>query len=215
MAVPSAFSELSTTPASNSGLISDASSVNTIDDHLRAIYAFIASVYANSGNGWSSPFLTAANPSYTGTLTGGTGVVNLGSGQFYKAAGGNVGLGTTSPLAALHVATATARVLVAPSTAANSAYLALSNTSGDAFIGIGGTDGALVVGALNIYHGGAQPIVMYTGGIERARLDGTGVRLANVASAPSAPSSGGALYVEGGALKFIGSSGTVTTLAPA
>ncbi len=34
---------------------------------------------------------------YTGTLTGGTGVVNLGSGQFYKAAGGNIGLGTTSP----------------------------------------------------------------------------------------------------------------------
>jgi hypothetical protein len=34
---------------------------------------------------------------YTGTLTGGTGVVNLGSGQFYKAAGGNIGLGTSSP----------------------------------------------------------------------------------------------------------------------
>jgi hypothetical protein len=38
-------------------------------------------------------FLTAANPSYTGTLTGGTGVVNLGSGQFVKDAAGNLGLG--------------------------------------------------------------------------------------------------------------------------
>lgn len=35
------------------------------------------------------------NPSYTGTLTGGTGVVNLGSGQFVKDASGNIGLGAT------------------------------------------------------------------------------------------------------------------------
>jgi len=33
---------------------------------------------------------------YTGTLTGGTGIVNLGSGQFYKDASGNVGIGTTT-----------------------------------------------------------------------------------------------------------------------
>lgn len=39
--------------------------------------------------------LTAANPSYTGTLTGGTGIVNLGSGQFVKDAAGNVGVGVT------------------------------------------------------------------------------------------------------------------------
>jgi len=43
------------------------------------------------------------NLSYTGTLTGGTGVVNLGSGQFYKDASGNVGIGTASPGAKLHV----------------------------------------------------------------------------------------------------------------
>ena len=35
------------------------------------------------------------NLAYTGTLTGGTGVVNLGSGQVYKDADGNVGIGTT------------------------------------------------------------------------------------------------------------------------
>ena len=39
--------------------------------------------------------LNTTNPSYTGTLTGGTGVVNLGSGQFIKDAAGNVGLGVT------------------------------------------------------------------------------------------------------------------------
>ena len=41
--------------------------------------------------------LTTLNLAYTGTLTGGTGVVNLGSGQFYKNASGNVGIGTTTP----------------------------------------------------------------------------------------------------------------------
>jgi hypothetical protein len=38
--------------------------------------------------------LTTLNSAYTGTLTGGTGIVNLGSGQFYKDANGNVGIGT-------------------------------------------------------------------------------------------------------------------------
>lgn len=43
------------------------------------------------------------NPAYTGTLTGGTGVVNIGSGQVYKDASGNVGIGTASPSNKLHV----------------------------------------------------------------------------------------------------------------
>jgi hypothetical protein len=37
--------------------------------------------------------VSAGNVSYTGTLTGGTGVVNLGSGQVYKDSSGNVGVG--------------------------------------------------------------------------------------------------------------------------
>ena len=39
------------------------------------------------------------NLTYTGTLTGSTGVVNIGSGQVYKDASGNVGIGTSSPSA--------------------------------------------------------------------------------------------------------------------
>ena len=45
----------------------------------------------------------ATDLSYTGTLTGGTGVVNLGSGQVYKDASGNVGIGTSSPVSLLDV----------------------------------------------------------------------------------------------------------------
>ncbi len=37
--------------------------------------------------------LNGVNLSYTGTLTGGTGVINIGSGQIYKNAGGDVGVG--------------------------------------------------------------------------------------------------------------------------
>jgi hypothetical protein len=40
---------------------------------------------------------------YTGTLTGGTGVINIGSGQLYKDASGNVGIGTSSPASLLDV----------------------------------------------------------------------------------------------------------------
>jgi len=47
--------------------------------------------------------ITAVNLAYTGTLTGGTGVVNLGSGQVYKDASGNVGVGTSSPAQKLDV----------------------------------------------------------------------------------------------------------------
>jgi hypothetical protein len=39
--------------------------------------------------------------------------------------------------------------------------------------------------------------------------------LANVSTEPAAPSSGGILYAFGGALKYVGSSGTRTTVAPA
>jgi hypothetical protein len=37
----------------------------------------------------------SGNLAYTGTLTGGTGVINIGSGQLYKDAAGNLGLGVT------------------------------------------------------------------------------------------------------------------------
>jgi hypothetical protein len=48
-------------------------------------------------NGVTTPAVdTQGNLAYTGTLTGGTGVINIGSGQLYKDASGNVGIGTTS-----------------------------------------------------------------------------------------------------------------------
>jgi hypothetical protein len=53
----------------------------------------------------SGTTITAStNLAYTGTLTGGTGVINIGSGQLYKDASGNVGIGTSSPNVKLQVA---------------------------------------------------------------------------------------------------------------
>ena len=46
---------------------------------------------------------TVNNLTYTGTLTGSTSVLNIGSGQIYKDASGNVGIGTSSPLSMLHL----------------------------------------------------------------------------------------------------------------
>lgn len=48
-----------------------------------------------------SPVLN--NPSYTGTLTGSTSTMNLGSGQLYKSANGNVGINSTTPSEKLSV----------------------------------------------------------------------------------------------------------------
>lgn len=59
---------------------------------------------------------------YTTTLTGGTGIVNLGSGQFYKDASGNVGLGTSTPSYKLQ-----ATGLISSFTAAQAGYHLYNN----------------------------------------------------------------------------------------
>ena len=60
-------------------------------------------VIANTG-----PVSIQSNLSYSGTLTGNTGVINIGSGQIYKDASGNVGIGTSTPIYKLHVSDSTA-----------------------------------------------------------------------------------------------------------
>jgi len=47
--------------------------------------------------------LSATTSTFLGTITGSTNVVNIGSGQIYKDASGNVGIGTTSPDSVLSV----------------------------------------------------------------------------------------------------------------
>ena len=124
----------------------------------------------------ASDYLTAANPNYTGTLTGGTGVVNLGSGQFYKDASGNVGIGTSSPNVVLDVKAAQAKAYLTSTTGTNTVFYSTSNTGGSFYVGLdnsAGTEfGSAYAGA--IYHSGAYPINFYTGGTQRMRITSTG-----------------------------------------
>lgn len=78
MPVPTSFSDLSTTVASNSP--SGSETPGDGDNHLRTIYALLASIYGNSGNGWSSPYVassslpTLTSGTYTPTLTNGANI---------------------------------------------------------------------------------------------------------------------------------------------
>ena len=67
--------------------------------------------YDESGNVLFTGTTTAANLAYTGTLTGSTGILNIGSGQVYKDASGNVGIGTTAPNRVLEIAGTAGSVL--------------------------------------------------------------------------------------------------------
>jgi len=70
-----------------------------------------AVVYSNSSNvgvtnsnlTFNGSTLTTLNLAYTGTFTGGTGVIAIGTNQIYKDATGSVGIGTASPITKLDV----------------------------------------------------------------------------------------------------------------
>ena len=70
--------------------------------------------------------LSAANPSYTGTLTGGTGVINIGSGQIGKDSSGNFLVGTTAATLSTNtftIAAAKPALVLGNSTTADSSVL--------------------------------------------------------------------------------------------
>jgi len=93
---------------------------------------------------------TLANPTYTGTLTGSTGILNIGSGQLYKDASGNVGIGTSSPASygsPLTVYLAANPTLTIASENAN-AYLRL-NTTSDSNMYLTNTGGSMTMNTAN------------------------------------------------------------------
>ena len=160
-------------------------------------------------NGTSGIVNDATDLNYTGTLTGGTGVVNIGSGQVYKDASGNVGIGTSSPAAKLDVAGQ--GKLNAITFAFNTSYYntdnSISNYSAGNYMYIsgnstGGTGGLYLQGAGNqkqaiivdgISTGGN--IAFQTNGAERARIDSSGNLLVGKTAANNSSTG---VYIAGG-----------------
>jgi hypothetical protein len=98
------------------------------------------------------------NAAYTGTLTGGTGAVNLGSGQLIKDASGNVGIGIT-PTQKLHVS---GNILATGSVDCGTQFLGLSTDTAAApsFSFSGDTD-------TGVFRSGADQLAVTTGGTAR------------------------------------------------
>jgi hypothetical protein len=102
---------------------------------------------------------------YTTTLTGGTGIVNLGSGQFYKDASGNVGIGTSSPATNLEVVGNTS---LKASGSSNALYW--RDNAGTYIADITGTGGT----SFALESRTAIPMTFGTNSAERMRIDSSG-----------------------------------------
>jgi hypothetical protein len=129
---------------------------------------------------------TVTNLAYTGTLTGGTGVVNIGSGQLVKDASGNVGVGTASPSGKFNVAGGRAF---------------FGGNSEQYSIGVGYNQTRVSTGAQVYYIGAtdsATPALVFSeaGGNERMRIEAGG----NVGIGTSSPET--KLHVVGGAIRL-------------
>ena len=130
--------------------------------------------------------------------------------------GGDVGIGTVAPDDALHVVSGGIRIEGSP-----------EQSSGVDSLGIGVVSSVPTIFTLNstdlnLKTGGAIRTSITSGGnvgIGTTSQFGGGVGAIGVANAGTAPTTnptgGGVLYCEGGALKYRGSSGTVTTLGVA
>jgi hypothetical protein len=135
-------------------------------------------------------------------------------------AGGNLGIGTTT-----FANFGANRTTVQINGADGSGYATKYNDTLAAYL-FSDSAGTAIIEARNLYLG------LGTNGSERMRITSTGnvgigttdqfgggvkvIGIANATTIPSSnPSGGGVLYVENGALKYRGSSGTVTTIANA
>ena len=142
-------------------------------------------------------------------------VVN-GQTRVYVGTGGDVGLGTTSPLSNLDVQRAAGGTLVASTSSSRYGFVQWVDSVSLFRVA---TDGAFSLRFDT--NSVARQTINSVGnfGFNTAAEFGSGVKVMGIANATTDPttnpSGGGVLYVSSGALKYRGSSGTVTTVANA
>ena len=158
MPIPTLITDLSTTIASNSPAGSDAVFPD-IDNYVRALSGFLASIRANSGNGWVSPYATAAAPTITGvaSFTGTVQLTGTSSALGYEAGSGGTVTQLTSKATSVTLNKGSGRITMNNAALASGSWVAFAvNNSlvdnGDIVVvnhnGTGGTAGAYAVETL-------------------------------------------------------------------
>ena len=141
---------------------------------------YLASPPAIGGTAAAAVSSTAL--SYTTTLTGGTGIVNIGSGQIYKDASGNVGIGTSSPA----ISSVITAVNVKSTSASGPAVIVAQSNDGACSVGLMGgnstSDNPAITWQKSLRFGAVTDLGI-GGFTERMRIDSSGNLLVGTTSA--------------------------------
>ena len=161
-----------TTNANLSGAVSSIGNSTSLGSFTSAQLALAISDETGTGKAVFATNPTLTSPTYAGTLTGSTDILNIGSGQLYKDASGNVGIGTSSPstYGKLAIEKASANnTVVGAALLTNRSYS--TNNNGIALLASAsnGTLGAHDFGAITFNevpnsNGGGAYVNMYIGG---------------------------------------------------
>jgi hypothetical protein len=169
----------------------------------------------NGTLGATTPSTVAATSvSYTTTLTGGTGIIAIGTNQIYKDASGNVGIGTSSPSYKLNTYASTTslsiqQVIQNDNAGAGTAALgfSVSTISGGEGLNVKGGIGfqrnaAYGGGFMAFYNNNSGAVGDFTTADEKMRIDNSGNFL--VATTNSTPGNGSGNNVAGFAVNTNG-----------